>query len=1178
MAKIKLNAAIKKQLDIIAGQLWSNPSHACAMVGAGFSRNAKKCSSTTPTPPAWTALADEMVKKLYNPAAVNKNYLNVLDVADTYEAMFGRDQMERFLEDNIPDEMLEPGELHEKFLRLPWRDVYTTNYDTLLERTSDKIDGKYTFINKQEEIANSNSPRIIKLHGSFSIGKDYVFTNEDYRKYPEKNQVFVNTVKQSLTENVFCLFGFSGEDPNFQNWLGWLKDHFELTTPKVYLIGYLNFDESKFKLLESRKITPIDLAQVCNSTADTGDALRSVVEYLHGRNPYNSEWDINQLTDEKLSLAKLKKINAEYPGWIIAPHSERDQLVQSLYYADNNLISRLRQKTTDIKLAYYINGFYEKAAFPLLDDYVIFFEKIVQEYEALKTTKEITKWRVLVLALMRAYRERGNGAKWGEYKDLFERHIKGVDLNLKSRYYYELCMFDVVALNFKELHAHISEWGKNAMPEIWRAKRASLIAEFFDIKEARAELENALQSFTKRINNISKSTDYSVLAQKALILFLLGRVKGAEKLIAWKIPSKEDTYREELQMLRQSKCDPTEEFAYFEYSLRPFEPRGNREEKASFDINRISQTYHWDHERRDIRMAMQCMRMMEEYASPIIAQRMLVLDKKAQAILINNLSYAYPNMALMHIIRTGDKDNVDALFSRKSLSKMTRSQADEVLGIYVDLFKEIVTNETRKIGLQTDAITAVLPEIASRLVTKASFEIKNELLEQIGKYYSSTYKGRVIGISVLVKRLMATFCKKEQNELLSQLVAMPFPNHYPHYEKVWLFEPMHYLDLDEAKGIRINKRQVSKLIQKLKSEDDERIVAFCRLENMCQLGMLDESQKIAFGEGIWYKIDEKTGFPASLPYYRFVYLRLPCPAKINVVKLMHQYIAETPFCKDEKMGVAMVRGEFDYWNTILGAASLDFAWNRKEIQRLTENILAWWNQNKKCLCHKQEQFLMHSPQEEYEYRFLKIIGIVSKVVIPNLRYLNTEQKQKLEQLASESLSYTHHGLSMQAVVLKKSILKQEYAQYISENIVSPIEDDIIKACVAIQYLAVRGIFEKTMVNSITRFFRYGKREGLNTVLVTICQMMDGGWQPTKEQLSDLCMGLRTQLKQTGADEKDSDLYVEEKIYLRQKCVELASALQRKAAPLDELLSTIVSQWLTIAEDENEFCEIRKAIE
>lgn len=127
----EIPAKIRIHLDEIAQKLWMRPSHACALVGAGFSINALKSDESIPTSPTWAQLADKMLERLCGEGTpYDKQYLDVLNVADELQAAKGIGEMNRFLEANIPNDGLAPSELHRKFMSLPWTDVLTTNYDT----------------------------------------------------------------------------------------------------------------------------------------------------------------------------------------------------------------------------------------------------------------------------------------------------------------------------------------------------------------------------------------------------------------------------------------------------------------------------------------------------------------------------------------------------------------------------------------------------------------------------------------------------------------------------------------------------------------------------------------------------------------------------------------------------------------------------------------------------------------------------------------------------------------------------------------------------------------------------------------------------------------------------------------------------------------------------------------
>jgi len=107
------------------------------MIGAGFSKNAN------PNFPNWETLGDLFFEKIHgrkpNKEKGKDRYLNVLKLADEVEAAFGRPTLDQLLRDHIPDNDSEPSDLHTKMLELPWSDVFTTNYDTLLERARDSI-------------------------------------------------------------------------------------------------------------------------------------------------------------------------------------------------------------------------------------------------------------------------------------------------------------------------------------------------------------------------------------------------------------------------------------------------------------------------------------------------------------------------------------------------------------------------------------------------------------------------------------------------------------------------------------------------------------------------------------------------------------------------------------------------------------------------------------------------------------------------------------------------------------------------------------------------------------------------------------------------------------------------------------------------------------------------------
>jgi hypothetical protein len=192
-------------------------------------------------------------------------------------------------------------------MALPWSDVFTTNYDTLLERTRLFIhDRKYDLICTTADIPGRMKPRIVKLHGSFPSHRPFIITEEDYRTYPRKFAPFVNMVQQSIMENVFCLIGFSGEDPNFLNWIGWVRDNLGDSTPPIYLCGLLDsLSESKKQILRQKNIVTVDVSSIFPRSEYFDSSLRHsksiewfLLSLINGKPPSISNWPNSQTGDE----------------------------------------------------------------------------------------------------------------------------------------------------------------------------------------------------------------------------------------------------------------------------------------------------------------------------------------------------------------------------------------------------------------------------------------------------------------------------------------------------------------------------------------------------------------------------------------------------------------------------------------------------------------------------------------------------------------------------------------------------------------------------------------------------------------------------------------------------------------------------------------------------------------
>ena len=240
-------------------------------------------------------------------------------------------------------------------LELPWTDVLTTNWDTLLERASEStVDYSYEVVRTEADLTYAKSPRIVKLHGTIGDAGPLIFAEEDYRTYPAKYAAFVNFARQVFIENELCLVGFSGDDPNFLQWAGWVRDHLGGSARRIYLVGNLRLERATRKYLEAHNIAPMDLAPLVKDLprkVQHEAATRIFIDELRkAKPPLPHKWNLTPPDqfplsragvdayqrvhkDHALAADPLKKTiplfradRENYPGWFVCPARHRRTL------------------------------------------------------------------------------------------------------------------------------------------------------------------------------------------------------------------------------------------------------------------------------------------------------------------------------------------------------------------------------------------------------------------------------------------------------------------------------------------------------------------------------------------------------------------------------------------------------------------------------------------------------------------------------------------------------------------------------------------------------------------------------------------------------------------------------------------------------------------------------------
>lgn len=511
-------ASVRGKLEHI--QHFLHKELASCMVGAGFSRNAERDINVQVKD--WEGLALDFYKRLYggNPQKSDLSLKSALRLASQVECQYGRHELHRLIEEAVPNDKLKPGPLHYALVNLPWRDIFTTNYDQLLERTPSKY--SYSIITNKETLLYKPHPRIIKLHGSFPDCKPYVISEEDYRTYPNQHPEFVNTVRQSLIESALCLFGFSGEDPNFLNWIGWIRDKMGKTLAPIYLfdVSETGYHESELSLLRERRIEIISMD--FSLFQDRNEFFEFIFQFL-GENPAEIEkgWSAtmefdfiskisgikikggsfsNTLQADKLNelINRYRAIRESYPGWLFIPvrHLEdafEDSFSRELHYIKPILKDIPVDKRKD--LLFELEWRFRMSFVPV--SLVPWYADAIKELISNLSEDEIIndyKLIVLSISLLSFYRQRYEMEKFEELAIKLSGVQYTTDTENIRHYLYERCLSAISVMDYPKARMILSLWAPAPEDYLGILWKTAIMTELGQNEEAYIMLRKAYTS------------------------------------------------------------------------------------------------------------------------------------------------------------------------------------------------------------------------------------------------------------------------------------------------------------------------------------------------------------------------------------------------------------------------------------------------------------------------------------------------------------------------------------------------------------------------------------------------------------------------------------------------------------------------------------------------------------
>jgi hypothetical protein len=225
----------------LRGRMAEDASAIMVFLGAGLSigvgRALGRATFEMPTPladdarfPSWPMLIDRMRVELRASAGEDEDGLiehfmreqSPLDAAQLFRLRTPLERYREFLTEQfitLPADGARLTPSHAALVALPVRDLFTTNYDSLIE---------LAFERGGRELAVSTTPveflhvavdhpqtHLVKLHGTWERPDEIVLTRDDYaRSRLERAEMFRRLAERARFTS-FLFIGFSLADPNF---------------------------------------------------------------------------------------------------------------------------------------------------------------------------------------------------------------------------------------------------------------------------------------------------------------------------------------------------------------------------------------------------------------------------------------------------------------------------------------------------------------------------------------------------------------------------------------------------------------------------------------------------------------------------------------------------------------------------------------------------------------------------------------------------------------------------------------------------------------------------------------------------------------------------------------------------------------------------------------------------
>ena len=1202
-------------------------NHASAFIGTGFSLNGRKITEDVPFIPTWNDLGEIFMKRLQMDED-DKKFQDPIRLSGEVSALYGESKLEEIIKESIPDNQYLPSDVHNVFLSLNWSDVFTTNYDTLLERAAQNIQKpRYTTVIKQEDLTRAPKPRIIKLHGSFPSQKPFIITEEHFRSYPKNYPIFVNTVQQSLIENVLVLFGFSGNDPNFIRWAGWIRDNLgNNVANRIYLVTVTSIPKSRLHLFFNQNINILNMSFLLAGKNLTVDQLfiqmfeywksfgnlgvNEVSEKKDGTNLSENLWNLLYDIDQELKSRKIEELLNEY-----IEHWKNDRKLCSkfpiltvrdrniIYYRtrnccfSNSLLKQLDNNDKSLEFLFELNWRWEKCFLPLYSSMIEAYKKVLGfdlEYQKINlipfSNENKSKAFDLLIAILRASREDYDQNIYNITKQILESNLKSMTQEQINKFNYEKCLWMFFNLKYSDFKQAILNWNVSEDDTLFCIKKGALLAEIAEEGYAIDILQCQLELINNKLIETPEE-DLYLYTYKSLVIVLLLWIQSSAQFVANDFSCKIKLSREELlnqkKELSEKGCD-IEDFLSEFNSLDKI--KRDRKDKKDFDLYKSYIEIAYKTNQTELLTSFSYLRFFEEIGFPFCI-RNAYYDKKNFVKAVQNIMNNQPFWGFFSLIRSYDTKIVEEILDRESLLNFTIDEVNliiiQILNCFYEMEADLLTGNEYFKKNYADRLGCTLPEILSRLCSKSTFEGKQKILDFILAIYNRDLYCKLTSPQKIIERFMHSLSEQDLIRFLPQMVLLPYPSlkeiDEMQINNPWLFiktiPENRIYDLPPLIIETKTKERLFEYIDESKSEK-EKIWYINILLMLFYWKVLTKQELRTLGIILWNLDKDESGFPKLDTFYKCAYFDFPCPKNINVENLFMKYTStlHVPIIYPQNF---LSYPNSRHWSKEFVLCKNNSIFSDEQCQKLLVEILQQWEIDSKVL-------------EEKDHPYFN----KKNMAIENLT-LSSELVAKILEVKQNCFCDSSSILSSYVERIKELLLSYFDSKVDSLSgfvnlmqILPEIKSDVFNK---IEYKLASSESQEVneSLNAITRIFK-NKKISLKDKKIICKFLIDSIFYKSRGKL-DNCIKILVSVINTNKRaiyvdyipriieclasireflEFNSDIKINEYIMIKASCAELAFTLYHYYLKFNLEIPEEIISWQKICANLDEYIEVR----